>query len=297
MRPVLFLVAAVAYAQTPPDPTMVLDQARAKIATAMKRLPKYACVQTIDRSYYASPKSRPGETSCDQMSADRKNGQKSLRLEKTDRLRLDVAQGLETEIHSRPGASRFDLTELHQIVDSGPFGTGSFGGYLVDIFDNDGTQYDYEGQRTTGNRSVYVYGYAVAQSVSHYEIEDGASWFTTAYSGTFEVDPETFEIGRLTVHTSELPVETHICHADSTMDYQRVEIGDGSFLLPGRTRLQLMLRDGQETDNTTVYTSCREFHAESAVSFSAPSPAAAKAAEGAPNSGRNCRADWRWNSA
>jgi len=216
------------------------------------------------------------------MSADKKAGQKPTRIEKTDRLRLDVAQGIETEIHSRPGASRFDLTEIDQIVDSGPFGTGSFGGHMLDIFGNDDTQYDFEGQRTTGNHRVYVYGYTVAQSVSHYDIQDGGSWFTTAYSGTFEVDPETPKIGRLTVQTSELPVETRICHADTTMDYQRVEIGDGSFLLPGRTQLQLMFRDGKETDNTTVFTGCREFHAESAVSFGAPSPTAARAADGAP---------------
>jgi Tfp pilus assembly protein PilP len=104
---VLLMIAALLQGQTNPDAAEVLTRARARISSTMKRLPKYACIQTIDRSYFSqtSSYSRPtGEQNapCDQMSADKRKGNKPLELVATDRLRLDVAQGEGREIHSWP---------------------------------------------------------------------------------------------------------------------------------------------------------------------------------------------------
>jgi len=267
---VFLLAAAAAYGQTAPDPSEVLDSAREKIRKAMDRQPKYACLQTSDRTYYRPPATYSGGRSCDQMSADQKNRRKPLNLDAADRLRLEVAQGVDGEIHSWPGASSFDLTEIDQIVDSGPFGTGAFGGYLGGIFDNDAAEFDYRGEKTRGDKHVLQFGYTIAPEVSHYEIHFGHSWLTTGFSGTFEVDPATLEIGRVTVETSELPEETGFCEVTATLDYQRVAIGDGTFLLPKQSQLRFVLRDGEETDSTTVFSGCREFRGESAVRFDTP---------------------------
>jgi hypothetical protein len=275
----LLLAAAVLYtqtphAQTPPDAAAVLNQARAKVLATMRRIPKYACLQTIDRMYYAPAKPHHG-TPCGQDA-------KTLRLDDTDRLRLDVAKGTRDEIHSWPGASAFDMTEIDQIVDSGPFGTGSFGGYLLDIFDNDATQFDFRGQQARGGQQVLVYGYTVARSASHYEIRTYSSWATVGYSGTFEVNPESLEIERVILQARQLPAETGLCEATSTLDYQRVEIGDGSFLLPRESHLHMIVRNGQESDNTTAFSNCREYQAQSDVRFVAPPVMPEKAAEAAP---------------
>ena len=257
------------FGQVAPDPSEVLEGAQEKIRAAMRKLPKYACLQTIERTYLAPPSTYSPKSSCDQISADLKKGRKPMHLESTDRLRREVAHGADSEIHALP-ASRFDLTEIDQIVDNGPFGTGAFGGYLVDIFDNDGTRYDHRGTQARDGRQFFVYGYVVAESVSHYEVRTGAGWANTAYSGTFEIDPQTFEIARLTVLTSELPAGSSFCEADSTLAYQRVEIGNGTFLLPKQNELHLFFRDGHETSNTMVFSGCREFHAESEVRFESP---------------------------
>ena len=156
------------------------------------------------------------------------------------------------------------------MVDSGPFATGAFGGYLEDIFENDAALYDYRGPKTNDGKQVFVYGYRVAESVSHYEVHAHDSWVITGYSGTFEVDPQTLDIERLTIETSELPAETQLCLADAALDYQRVQIGEGTFLLPRQSQLHLILRNGQETNNTVVFSACREFRVESAVRFESP---------------------------
>jgi len=273
---VVFLVLTAAlYSQTAPDPSEVLDGAREKIQATMKHLPKYACLQTVDRTYYALSVPYVGQTSCDQISADKKKGRKRLHVDATDRLRFEVAQGMDNEIHALPQAgrfdfTRFDLTEIDQMVDSGPFATGAFGGYLEDIFENDASLYDYRGPKTNDGKQVFVYGYQVAESVSHYEVHAQDSWVITGYSGTFEVDPQTLDIERLTIETSELPAETQLCLADAALDYQRVQIGEGTFLLPRQSQLHLILRNGQETNNIVVFSACREFRTESAVRFESP---------------------------
>ena len=274
MKQAIFLLVTMAYAQPGAGPAEVLRLARERIVTSIKRLPKYTCIQTTNRSHYVPAKPHRGETPCDQMIADEKDGQKPMRLSVADRLRLDVAMGTEQEIYSWPGASRFDLTELDQIVTTGTFSTGAFGADLIDIFDNDGTRYDFRGAENRDGHNVFVYGYAVAQSVSHSHVRDGPAWFTTGYSGTFEVDPESFEIRRVTVQTPELPVETRFCQTELTLDYRRTQIGDGFFPLPRQTQMHAILRDGDESENTTTFTACREFQAESVVSFSPPNAAA-----------------------
>ena len=280
----LFAAAAVVHGQTAPDPADVLRRARANINAATARLPKYACVQTIDRAYYAPAMPNHGDPSCEQMAADKKKN--PLRLDVSDRLRLDVAQGEEREIDSWTGAGRFDTADIDRIVNRGPIGTGSFGGYLVDIFSNNGTKYAYIGEKTRDGSRVLVYGYAVTRSASHYRVQyampEGDSWWTTPYGGTFEVDPESLEVGRITLRTAELSPKTGLCEADSTLDYQRLQIGDGSFLLPRQSQIRLILRDGRETENEIGFTDCREYQAQSVVHFDAPSatPAAAAAATG-----------------
>jgi hypothetical protein len=44
--------AAALHSQTAPDPAETLSEARLKIGAAMRKLPKYTYVQTIDRSYF-----------------------------------------------------------------------------------------------------------------------------------------------------------------------------------------------------------------------------------------------------
>ena len=189
-----------------------------------------------------------------------------------------MAQGEEREIHSWPGANGFDLTEIDQIVDNGPFGTGSFGGYLLDIFDNDATRFDYRGQAMREGRQVLIYAYSVARSASHYEIRTQSSWTATAYSGRFEIDPQSLEIEHVAIETPRLPAETGLCQATSTLDYERVEIGDGSFLLPSKSQMHLILRNQKETDTTTTFTACREYQAHSTLAFTPPPLATASTA-------------------
>ena len=270
----LLLSAALAlHGQTSPDPAATLTRARLKISATMRRLPKYACLQTIDRSYFTrvtAPNS--AAPACGQSNGDAKPDPKkarsAVRLDSTDRVRMEVAQGDTSEIHSWPGESHFITGHIDQLVGHGPIASGSFGGYLVDIFDNNGAQFHFLGEKAEAGRRIFEYAYRVPREISHYHVgADNDGWVVTGYQGTFEIDADSLELLRLKVQTEELPAETHLCKAESALEYARVRIGDGDFLLPRQSDLHLAQRSPRETDSTSVFTGCREFLAESVVSF------------------------------
>ena len=58
----VFAIAATAWAQSAPD--AVLERARVRIQELTKRLDRYVCVETVDRSYFspAPASGRPAES-------------------------------------------------------------------------------------------------------------------------------------------------------------------------------------------------------------------------------------------
>jgi hypothetical protein len=63
------------------------------------------------------------------------------------------------------------------------------------------------------------------------------------------------------------PAGAAFCQAASTLDYQRVHIGDSDLLLPRQAELQIELENGPETRNVTTFAHCREYQAESEIVF------------------------------
>src|SRR5215469_9621961 len=133
-------------AQITDDPSDILSRARYEIVAAMRRLPKYTCVETIDRSYYV----RPAPLHCDPEGAERKTARPLPRLRLTDRVRIEVTQGEGRQVQSWPNAGAFDNGEIDDLIDRGPSSTGGFGGYLIDLFENGNAQFTFEAAKIGG---------------------------------------------------------------------------------------------------------------------------------------------------
>jgi hypothetical protein len=264
---ILSLAASSAvHSQTAPEPNDVLARAKARIIETMRRLPKYTCVETIDRGYYAPvrPSNAP-VPSCAEANAEKTKGLPPMRLSATDRLRLEVAESDEHEIYSWPGASHFETGHVDEMIERGPIASGAFGGYVVDIFATDGAKFQFLGERAENNRRVFSYSYSIAQELSRYRVRTDDGWAVTAYFGTFDIDPASLELLRIVVNTPELPPATTLCHANSALEVARVRIGDGDFLLPSVSRLHLVNRTSAETESTAVFSGCKEYRAESVL--------------------------------
>jgi hypothetical protein len=262
-------MTAALFAQQPLDSTDRLVRARELVIKRNQRLTNYTCLQTVDRHYFKLRRMDLNRPPCDQVDA---RNPKDLILESTDRVRLDikVSQGL--EIGSWAGSS-FSSRSIFDLVGGGPYGTGMLGGLMSDIFVNEGASYEYLGDS--------AYSFEVPLAHSHYRVKAaGTGWVVTAFSGSFALDPDSLDLQRITARASGLPPETSICEVEDTVEYQKVRVGDGEFLLPRQSSLRLVMQDGTETRSATVYSGCREYLGESIIHFDeAPVAGRAKGAE------------------
>ncbi len=264
------LTLTACFAQPAPNPADVLSRARVSLADAAAAVPKYTCTQTVDRSYFHETRQVP--RACDTIVANQRNGRAKLALSATDRLRFDVevADG-GYEIYAWPGAARIATEKIEDMAGGGPLGTGPFGPFLIDIFANPAVQFQYLGEKS----GLFEYRYRVPLEASHYHVQAGVTWRFTPYDGTFRLDPASAELKQLTVRTAELPSITGSCEATTLMDFERLPIGAGEYLIPRQTRLQVIGRDAGFTENSVAYTACHEFRGESVVRFDDPAPQAA----------------------
>jgi hypothetical protein len=282
MRFAFFLVvAAIARCQTAHDthdPNVVLDQARARLQAMAHTLEQYVCIETVNRSYYrrVAPSEAPprpeGEPACD-TTAGSAAARDPLRLESTDRVRLEVTVSQGRELHSWPGATRFDARDVDELIRDGPVSTGAFGGHLASLFGKPGVTFQYSGERIAKGKTVFEYQYRVPLDASHFEIKADSAWHPVAYEGDFQIDPQSLELERLTIRTTELPPVAAFCQAATTLEYERVHIGDSDVLLPRQSQLEILLKNGKEARNVTTFAKCREYQAESEISFDAPAGA------------------------
>ncbi len=247
-------------AQTAGDPSDILSRARYEIVAAMRRLPKYTCVETIDRSYYV----RSTPLVCDPEGAERKTGRASTRLRLTDRVRIEVAQSEGQQMQSWPGAGAFEKGEIDELIDRGPSSTGGFGGYLIDLFENGNAQFTFEGEKSEGSRRVYTYGYRVEQDASRYKIRTDSGWVVAGYDGSFDIDAGSLQLQRITINTFVPPPETGLCEAASSLEYSHVRIGESDFLLPALSKLHLEYRGTLVTDNVSLFSACSEYRPQAA---------------------------------
>ena len=248
------------HSTTDADPVELLMRLRDRVLEHGSRIPNHTCVETIQRDRY-EPTAGRANKSCDTLLASRKRSgsPQRLRLETTDRLRLDVAMGPSGEIYSWAGASKFEEGEIDEWIPEGAIGTGPFATQLLAVFENRNPRFVFEGDTELAGRSLMEYSFSVPREESHYRVKARKEWVITGYTGTVLVDPKTAELVRLTVRTEELPPATTDCETDTSLDYGTVQLGGDDYLLPKVTHQRFIGRDGEEDENTVTFSACREY--------------------------------------
>jgi len=245
------------------DQVALVNRARAKIVANIKRLPKYTCLQTVHRSRFEKVPSGRAR-SCSYLDDSAKNLPR-LALAWTDRFKLDVTVSAGAEIFSWAGAESFQSEHLETIVGSGMAGTGDFGPFLMSIFGNGASGYEYLGPEQDKGRTLAVYRYHVPTSASRYEFNIGPRSDDTvalAYEGKFWIDSQNAELSRMTIEVPHPPQESETCRIETTIDYRQARIGGSDFLLPQLTVLKLWDVEVHRYENQIEYSSCREFRSE-----------------------------------
>jgi hypothetical protein len=256
----------------PENTSALLAQASEKVLSSLHRLPKYTCLETVERSYYVLPyylREKHATLTLTEAPPVACLGSHTgqLFLEATDRVRVEVAAAGGREIHSWPAANHFDTGPIDQLVPFGPLSTGSFGTNLFDVFANPGTEMNFSSRELTTTGDVFRYSFRVPANVSHYFVKGTSGWRVSAFSGSFGIQAQTAELTRLVLETDDLPTYTGMCRARISTDYHIARIGDGEFLIPQRSGFHTFDVDGGETDSVTEFSACREYTAESRLSF------------------------------
>jgi hypothetical protein len=267
LRVSVVLVAVVAIGRTA-DPVVqqLYDQARKKVIDNARRTPRYTCVQNITRTQYAPEAAKKG-ASCAAMIAARRQSRALGDVISHDRLRLDVAVVDGAEMFSWAGAGKFETKNIEDLIEGGASGSGDFASFLLSVFGGEAEKIEYAGLREIPEGRFALFSYMVPLQKSQYTYHTTGTNKTVAYGGTFLVDPDSAELQRLTVETGEFPAGENVCLVDHTMDYHRVKIGGGDFMLPEVTEMDVLFRSGGTSLNQTVYSDCRQFSGETTIRF------------------------------
>jgi len=249
----LLLACASAGIAADPGAQELFEQVRGKVLDSARRVPRYTCVQTIDRNQYHSQYgTKPAPW-----------------LFWRDRLRLDVAVLNGRETFAWAGARQFETTDVEQLTSSGSWGAGDFASFLSGVFGLETTRISLLREEKSPAGLSALFGFDVPVDTSHY-VYRSRGWGerrVIGYHGTFLVDERNAELKRLTVETDHFPAGEEMYQVEDTMDYHRVKIGDGEFLLPETSKMKIVFYDGQESRNETHYSDCREYRAESTIGF------------------------------
>jgi hypothetical protein len=269
----LLLTAAVAAVTAVSEGDELLEKTRARVLDSARRLPRYTCVETVARAQYLPPLGS-GFT-CPAVMARHRRDDSQGGLVMRDRLRLDVAVINGEEMFSWAGARRFETRDIDRLVGGGASGSGDFGSFLLSVFGTAPEAIHYRG--LSDNFALFDYVVPVTRSNYRYRSDLAGVSRKTGYRGTFSVDPADADVRQLVVETDEFEPGDKACSVRHVMDYQRVELGNGDFLLPEVSTMNALYRDGGESVNTTHYSSCREYVGESTIRFDdSPSAAAGK---------------------
>ena len=265
------------------DARDLLRRVRQSVMETVQGMPRYVCTQTIDRARYEPDSSRfvPDNSkhhvhSCDSLASEVNGPGWKRQLTSSDRLRLDVAvthntPGVDSEMYSWAGAGHFGDEDLFQMVHDGALSTGSFASMLASIFGGAAATFSYNGDRTTiGGRLLAEFGFRVPLDKSRYSYVVGANQarqVTIEYGGTILADPARSDLVRLVVRASHLPEESSSCEITQTLDYNRVTLNGGEFLLPAEARITSLHTDGSQSENVIHYSACHEFRGDSTIEF------------------------------
>jgi hypothetical protein len=279
------------------SPEELLSEVRDRVMATVRRLPKYVCTETVDRTRYEPFDPVYGTNgirhrrSCDETVAKARRGSKFPCS--ADRLRLDVAvefdgPSRENEMYSWAGENRFSDVDLFEFVHDGAISTGNFASMLASIFGNDGARFFYAGDKTGQGGPVSEFGFHVAHDQSQYlyiygdHLEKQAR---LAFNGTAFADPRSSDLIRLRVETEELPDETGVCELTRDVAYGHFHMSGSEFLLPVEAKISAIHSDGSVAENRIRYSACREFRGDSSVRFeAAPEPDGSGKTRNAPDS-------------
>ena len=236
-----------------PPRVLQLAELKRNIKTRLARLPNYTCLETIERS-------------------QRKNALQAFRY--LDTVRMEVAAVKEREVYAWPGAKEFGDRDITEIVGAGMIGGGTFAEEIRSIFVNNGSTIIWHGEEQRFGRRALRWDYNIPYNLSGWTVRTGKASGRVSATGAFWVDAETLDLLRIETNAADIPPDLPFASVRTTLDYARVRIASADLLLPQSAELILTEVTGHESRNRIEFSHCREFGANTMLTFEPPSTVA-----------------------
>ena len=247
----LFLAVSSLSAQDLPPGVLTLARIHDRVREAVERLPDCTCVETVAR--FRKPAGRE--------------------LKPLDRVLLQILFSGGKELFASPGDTHWETNPV-AFVASGMISNGLFALNLKTVFLDNHSVIRYKGDESSTGRREARYDFSISRMSSGYTLQRGGASGVAAMRGSFWADPETYDLRRLEFHAEDIPPELLYAGIFTTIDYDRVRIGESDVLLPRAADMRTTGLDGEENRNHIEFTHCQGFHAESTLVFGAPRDAA-----------------------
>ncbi|MCU1273588.1 MAG: hypothetical protein JWO48_1019 [Bryobacterales bacterium] len=240
-----------------PKHVLQLAQLKRDVQAALKTLPNYSCVETIERSM-------------------RKNAQQPFRH--VDIVHVEVAVTGDRELYSWPGANKFEERDITDMINSGTVSNGDFATALRSVLVNNVsiiTWHSYEEQIGRFNelyaakRQTIRWDYRIPYNLSGWTLRYGGRRGRVSEAGSFWADAQSLDVLRLEANADEIPPDLPLTAVKSTLEYTRVRFGSQDLLIPQSAELIVTELNGQQRRNVIEFSHCREFTARTSVSFNA----------------------------
>ena len=245
---------------------LALAQIRARMRASVEQMPNYTCQESIRR---------------ERTRAERHGGRATkLRRISSDKVRVDVAFVDRGELYSWPGADRFEETPLSELVGFGMLSTGDFASIARTLFVDRNGRFSYVGEVDFAGSRALRYDFRVPLFRSGYSIHHETGDVEVEYGGAIWADADTKDLIRIETRVEDAPPPLMLSGVINQLDYERVRIGGKDFQLPKRAYLETHYRSGERNHNRIEFSNCRQFGAQSELSFteSDDEPAAASPA-------------------
>ena len=245
---------ATAPSRVPPAPTLqeqgeIIAAVRDYALSYSKNLPNFLCAQQVRRK--AAPPGAAAES--------------ALREQDTLLVRLSYFEQKEDyhliTINDRPASGAYqDL--------GGSTSTGEFGSMLRQVFEPfSHTRFEWARWAQWNGQLVMVFHYAVEQANSHWELEYlRREHLVPAYSGNVFIDKDKRVVLHMTQRADDIPPSFPIQAAETVLDYDYRDISGRQFLLPVRSRMD-MISDGTRTRNETEFRNYQKYSADAVITF------------------------------
>jgi hypothetical protein len=223
----------------------VLPRVRESVLDNLRRLPNYICSQTIERSY-RNAASRP--------------------FGNIDRIRLEIGYIDGKEMFGWPGGERLAEDDVTRLV-GGTITNGEFALAIRALFSGREVAFGDMKAENHAGRAALRFDFAVPRQSTDWILSIGGRRAPTGYHGSFWVDRDSLHLLELRITADDVPAQFGYATVTRDLQFESVRIGAGEFLLPSRAEFSATETSGAEDKNEARFHDCRQYTAESVISF------------------------------